>query len=275
MTDQDPPVDPAGQAQASKKRWIVTAAAAVCVVVILLLCLLHVVPVTLRGFLVVAGLLIAAIAVVSSAVYRKHALGARKIPATVLFNITVFLVSGLIVVSFCTWMSARTWAAGMLWAMACLGLGGTAGFLFGIPRSRVPGTAAQQAAAQAGGASGSESSPIEQISDWLTKIIVGLGLINLTKLPGMLYHMGRLCCLQPRSVPSAVPQQSRFAHVVCAWDYFVFLRARAGQRILTDANLLARVCEPDVCTFVRQRQYTRHLATLLWARSYQPRVWSS
>jgi hypothetical protein len=242
MTDEDPPADPAGQAQASKKRWIVIAVTAVCVLVILLLCLLHVVPVTLRGFLVVAGLLIAAIAVVSSAVYRKHALGARKIPATVLFNITVFLVSGLIVVSFCTWMSARTWAAGMLWAMACLGLGGTAGFLFGIPRSRVPGTAAQQAAAQAGGASGSESSPIEQISDWLTKIIVGLGLINLTKLPGMLYiWAGYVACSLdpcPAQCPSSHASLTSFALGIIL--YFCVLGLVSGY-LLTQIFLLAYV----------------------------------
>lgn len=75
------------------------------------------------------------------------------------------------------------------WAVA----GGVLGFLFGIPRllqrwaaPSPPGTSGEGKAAE-----GKEvarryllsNSNLEDISDWLTKIIVGLGLINLTKMP--------------------------------------------------------------------------------------------
>jgi tetratricopeptide (TPR) repeat protein len=96
---------------------------------------------------------------------------------------------------------------GLLWAVACLAVGWLVGFLFGIPKvlqsdaalAQAQGNAAasgQQGAtpgrATAGaGATMSQAQRIqfqvntnlEQISDWLTKIIVGLGLINLKQVP--------------------------------------------------------------------------------------------
>lgn len=65
---------------------------------------------------------------------------------------------------------------GLMLAGACFFAGGLGGFLFGIPRT-----------VQAG-ASGEEvdyriNTNLEQISDWLTKIIVGLTLVNLQQIP--------------------------------------------------------------------------------------------
>jgi hypothetical protein len=50
---------------------------------------------------------------------------------------------------------------------------------------------------------GSDPSPIEQISDWLTKIIVGLGLANLKALPGQLDAWARYVAMSIGS--SAIP----------------------------------------------------------------------
>ena len=75
--------------------------------------------------------------------------------------------------------------------MASAALGGVAGFLFGIPRllQRSPQNPpraeppAKQAAQNARRLLSSNSN-LEEISDWLTKIIVGLGLVNIQKIPG-------------------------------------------------------------------------------------------
>jgi hypothetical protein len=59
--------------------------------------------------------------------------------------------------------------------------GGLLGFIFGVPKSLTDGNAT------AGGASDHTSQTntnLEQISDWLTKILVGAGLTSLTSLPG-------------------------------------------------------------------------------------------
>jgi tetratricopeptide (TPR) repeat protein len=93
----------------------------------------------------------------------------------------------------------------LLWALACMAMGALVGFLFGIPRvlqgdnpaiSYTPPGGAQDAAAGKPGEAGTPRSGaartysqrvntnLEQISDWLTKIIVGLGLIELRNIPG-------------------------------------------------------------------------------------------
>lgn len=100
----------------------------------------------------------------------------------------------------------------ILWAMACFAAGGIIGFLFGIPRvlQDNPTVAVNDAVKPAGIADNSANTlsannqnnrantgaptayrimvntNLEQISDWLTKIIVGLGLIELRNVPGYL-----------------------------------------------------------------------------------------
>src|SRR6266852_2237038 len=95
-------------------------------------------------------------------------------------------------------------AAALLWALACLVVGNIAGFLFAIPRvprtaitsktAEDPGTsletvAASRAAGERGFGLGINTN-LEEISDWLTKILVGVGLIELRSLPDAVRRMG-------------------------------------------------------------------------------------
>jgi len=78
----------------------------------------------------------------------------------------------------------------LLWAFACIACGGITGFLFGVPRV-VPFESNNLGAGISNVVNGnvhrlSINTNIEQISDWLTKIIVGLGLVNLNKIPLLL-----------------------------------------------------------------------------------------
>jgi hypothetical protein len=86
-------------------------------------------------------------------------------------------------------------SAGIVIAGAALFVGGLLGFLFGIPRTleqSVPvkpaGTPEADAAANdsTGQANFQANTNLEQISDWLTKILVGVGLTQLTIIPGKL-----------------------------------------------------------------------------------------
>lgn len=84
-----------------------------------------------------------------------------------------------------------------LWALACLACGAIIGFLFGIPRvlqqeaqpAAPPANNQTEGSREAAAASTYRlqvNTNLEQISDWLTKIIVGVGLIELRNFPGYL-----------------------------------------------------------------------------------------
>jgi len=77
----------------------------------------------------------------------------------------------------------------MLWAAACFLAGFLGGFLFGVPKvvgdgaSSPPTAGTGQAAQSPSGFAQRPNTNLEQISDWLTKIIVGLGLVELRRAP--------------------------------------------------------------------------------------------
>jgi hypothetical protein len=70
-------------------------------------------------------------------------------------------------------------SVGLLVAGASLGIGGILGFLFGIPRT-LQGTAENRADTEI-----QANTNLEQISDWLTKILVGVGLTQLAEVPAL------------------------------------------------------------------------------------------
>ncbi|HEY0096399.1 MAG TPA: hypothetical protein VGB96_18870, partial [Archangium sp.] len=97
-----------------------------------------------------------------------------------------------------TWHLAtagRLVGTGLLIAAAFLALGMLLGFLFGVPRSAQEPTAAAPPA-EGGAASASTASNrikvntnLEQISDWLTKILVGVGLTQFGQIPTLLKNL--------------------------------------------------------------------------------------
>lgn len=112
-------------------------------------------------------------------------------------------VSGLVLLV--TGWKANAIGPILLWGIASVAAGAAAGFLFGIPRvsrqdstakpvpTNPPSTAASTVrpdAPASANKSGSDSAlrpntNLEEVSDWLTKIIVGLGLVHLKDLQGI------------------------------------------------------------------------------------------
>jgi cbb3-type cytochrome oxidase subunit 3 len=95
--------------------------------------------------------------------------------------------------------NASQFATALEWMLASLLSGAAVGFLFGIPKilqgdvSRAK--TAEGAAEVDDGRQGYRqqvNTNLTEISDWLTKIIVGLGLIHLEKVPGHLRAAGKL-----------------------------------------------------------------------------------
>lgn len=88
------------------------------------------------------------------------------------------------VIFHCGW--TRGGATSFLWALACMSVGAAFGFLFGIPKIFQSNRTSESAATEAASYRQQVNTNLTEISDWLTKIIVGLGLINLGKIPGYL-----------------------------------------------------------------------------------------
>ena len=87
----------------------------------------------------------------------------------------------------------RSFAAGCLLALAAAMVGAMTGFLFGLPRSartdvvsrdpNAPPGDSQRIAVESRAAGYRANTNLEDISDWLTKILVGVGLTQLTSIP--------------------------------------------------------------------------------------------
>ncbi|HXE10483.1 MAG TPA: hypothetical protein VN633_00080 [Bryobacteraceae bacterium] len=104
---------------------------------------------------------------------------------------------GLLALLLCSWKKILIDGYSIFfWALACYASGSLAGFLFGIPRvlqgqptnskaSLVPETRANFSAAY----QLLINTNLDDISDWLTKIVVGIGLVELRKLPELLYNL--------------------------------------------------------------------------------------
>ena len=126
---------------------------------------------------------------------RQEADKARDVRWTrqFVFFFSVLGMVGLLAYAFSCWFPASwpktqevvsTFGAGLLLAWASFLVGALLGFVFGIPRALAK-TASEREDSQSrrNSLAYNPNTNLEQISDWLTKIIVGVGLIQLTKVP--------------------------------------------------------------------------------------------
>jgi hypothetical protein len=128
---------------------------------------------------------------------------------TMFFGIAV-AVATAITIWYAATFSGLRFGGVVLWALALFATGAGVGFLFGIPRvlqrERSPAPARSPSERPAGGGPVEGNGPsapslayhqrvntnLEEISDWLTKIIVGVSLIQLRSIPD---HLRRLADL--------------------------------------------------------------------------------
>jgi hypothetical protein len=105
-----------------------------------------------------------------------------------------------------------------LLGICSLSVGGLLGFLFGIPRTLTPEGAEQRRSSTTvdidnepndrgngrGGADYQPSTNLEQVSDWLTKILIGVGLVQFTRIGEALGQIGDLVRTELSPAPPAV-----------------------------------------------------------------------
>ncbi len=92
-----------------------------------------------------------------------------------IYRSVVFVLLVITVVSAVYTRSWSGWIAGSLTGFGAFAVGAIVGFLFGIPRA----STTNSNPGNAGGPAFITNSNLVEISDWLTKILVGLGLVEL------------------------------------------------------------------------------------------------
>lgn len=116
--------------------------------------------------------------------------------------------------------TANALAPVLLWCMACIAVGATVGFLFGIPRAGKeagkPGkpAAAGDTAPPERVEGGRPNTNLEEVSDWLTKIIVGLTLVHLGTVESRVMAISRNAAASLRADPTAGDVSAATALVV-------------------------------------------------------------
>ena len=104
--------------------------------------------------------------------------------------VTTWIIIGLIVV----WCHEVSFGSiGFLWSLACLATGSLFGFIFGVPRAATEPASKTDQATTLTSTYGAYSrlkanTNMEQISDWLTKLLVGAGLVELKDLQALPRH---------------------------------------------------------------------------------------
>jgi hypothetical protein len=138
-----------------------------------------------------------------------------------------------------------------LWMLACLLSGTAIGFLFGIPKilqnSQGSGNAAPIYQQQV-------NTNLTEISDWLTKIIVGLGLVNLIKIPPYLSKVAKILAGGLTLPPNQLSLAMAFAYgIIISYVILGFLLGYITTRLYL-AGAFSRADQEALQTLTRQAQ---------------------
>jgi len=102
----------------------------------------------------------------------------------------VLFVATVILAGLGFWRVAPLGESAEMWGAASMASGAAVGFLFGLPRTvqKKRDSAKEGAAAEDGSPDYAQlvNNNLEELSDWLTKILVGLGLTQLARVPSKL-----------------------------------------------------------------------------------------
>jgi hypothetical protein len=152
----------------------------------------------------------------------------------------------------------------LLWSVACLAAGAALGFLFGIPKTGTPTARGQNtrestASLNKPAATDQDRSPtglantnLEEVSDWLTKIVVGLTLVHLETIRKYVVQVSTNMAGSLGETPTAAAQSFASALIVgffvlgflCGYLYTrIFLQgafARSDPRLMRFKQVIER-----------------------------------
>lgn len=157
------------------------------------------------------------------------------------------------------------------WAMAYFAGAFLVGFLFGIPKVGEDGGNQQGGGKNNGGtgnqAAGMPSVPyelkvntnLEQISDWLTKIIVGLGLVELRKVPDYIHRASMWMATSINNKTNGTLEQS--ASFCCAFIVFFSVTGFLAGYLLTRLFLAGAFRRAETRQTITDRKVTTSAGT--------------
>jgi hypothetical protein len=120
------------------------------------------------------------------------------------FYLGISIVAGIVAVFLHTleYSQTREFSAGFLLAGASLFLGVLVGFIFGIPKTSKSSADSTNPLEANSAVAYSLNTNLEEISDWLTKMLVGVGLVQLTAIPG---YIRRIAIYWESSIGKSFP----------------------------------------------------------------------
>ena len=152
--------------------------------------------------------------------------------APVAISVATLCLGGIIAVIVSLLQGNWNVAAGLMWWLYMLGssfLGAAIGLIFAVPRARAEylAEASERYA---------PNSNLEQISDWLTKILVGAGLVELKSLPGGLAATGAFLGKDLAVANPTAFALSAIIYGICAGFGIVYLWTRLKLRVLLESS---------------------------------------
>ena len=153
----------------------------------------------------------------------------QKSPFLKFFWTSVWVVTGLIAgiasVLLYSYKNDYSVSLSLLWSIAYFVLGGLAGFVFGVPKVISDNPSANPSQVTAIGLKKiiQENTNLTQISDWLTKVIIGVGLVELKQIPPFILNVGRHMANGILKSPANLSGASMFCTAIiiffCVWGF--------------------------------------------------------
>ncbi|MBS1535276.1 MAG: hypothetical protein JST78_09375 [Bacteroidetes bacterium] len=123
------------------------------------------------------------------------------------------IVLGLLIVTFYAYYENVNANTLLLWSLAYMVMGSLSGFIFSVPKIISASGTTSTNNPNGTEVSGKvqkiqENTNLTEISDWLTKIIIGAGLVEIKEAPKFILHIARVMGQGIRKVPLADHQMN-------------------------------------------------------------------
>lgn len=123
-------------------------------------------------------------------------------------NVIAGILTGSIVVVFFCYKQGFNSGLLLLWSFGYLVAGAILGFIFSVPKI-ISGNPGPQPEASLDSTSIKrtieQNNNLTQVSDWLTKVLIGAGLVELKEIPGFVLHVAEVMGEGVRSVSTKLP----------------------------------------------------------------------